>query len=112
MRFNRGLTNVHHVGASVFVRCGKDGATAVVQGFLIKDFDPESVHDLAKNKKIYWRSDDASADVRDEGFYDGSLEELNGELKCMTAHHSWLNGRLRLISRQFTENLTGLRLAE
>lgn len=66
----------------------KDGGTAVVHVSLIKDFDPESVHDLTKNKKIYWHSDDASADVRDEGFYGRSMEELGGELKCMTAHHS------------------------
>lgn len=38
----------------------KDGASAVVHVSLVKDFEPATVSDVAKNKKVYWRSVDAS----------------------------------------------------
>ncbi|XP_077563148.1 uncharacterized protein LOC144178871 [Haemaphysalis longicornis] len=53
-----------------------DGAKALVPVGLIKKFSPEGLEDLAKDRKVYWRSlapADGSREDREEGYYDGDV---------------------------------------
>lgn len=54
----------------------RDGAKALVPVGLIKNFSPEGLEDLAKDRKVYWRSlapADGNREDQEEGYYDGDV---------------------------------------
>lgn len=54
-----------------------DGYRAIVDVKRIKDFSPRTVTDVAKNKKVYWKTE-AGGKI-EEDFFPGEVVLLGGE---------------------------------
>lgn len=61
----------------------KDGGKALVPVGLIKNFSPEGLEDLAKGKKVYWKSLAPEDGKREEGYYEGDILMLGSEYEAL-----------------------------